>query len=63
MVYQSNITLPKGTKAKAELVEGRKDVWVIENAYEGSYEYFKPSKPELPATPSKKPSESPAGRK
>lgn len=63
MVYQSNISLPQGTKAKAQLIKGRNDVWVIENAYDGSYEYFKPSKPESPAAPSKKPSDNPADQK
>jgi hypothetical protein len=49
MVYQSNIRLAAGEKPKVEKV--KEGVFVIANAYEGSYEYFRPSKPAPPQTP------------
>jgi len=41
MVYQSNIHLPEGEKAKVEQVNvGPYPVYVIANAYKGDYDYF-----------------------
>jgi hypothetical protein len=55
MVYQSNIRQADGEGTKVEPftregieVEG---VFVIANAYEGSYEYFQPPKPTPSAPP------------
>lgn len=48
MLYQSNIHLPEGEKAKVEQVkQGPHAVYVIANAYQGDYDYFAAPEPVL----------------
>lgn len=58
MVFQSNIRLPEGQGTRVEQVEGKEGVYVIANAYEGSYEYFAAPKPPDSVPPAQKSVES-----
>lgn len=61
MVYQSNFRLADDEKAKVDRV--REGVYVIANAYEGAYDYFRANKLERAAPPSQKPTEKQSDKK